>query len=55
MPEELLTAVAVGQKLGQDFVRRCNRLEIDGDLQVPEEPTRFVGNHGFGSIFDLNH
>lgn len=54
VPEELLTAVAVGQRFGQDFVRRYNRLEIDGDLRTPTEPTLFVANHGFGSIFDLN-
>lgn len=54
VPEALLTAVEVGQRLGMDFVRRYNRLEIDGDLRAPSEPTLFVANHGFGSIFDLN-
>ena len=54
VPEALLSAVAVGQRLGLDFVRRYNRLEIDGDLRTPKEPTLFVANHGFGSIFDLN-
>lgn len=54
VPEALLTAVKVGQRLGMDFVRRYNRLEIDGDLRAPAEPTLFVANHGFGSIIDLN-
>ncbi len=54
VPEALVTAVGVGQRLGIDFVRRYNRLQIDGDLRAPSEPTLFVANHGFGGIFDLN-
>lgn len=54
IPEGLLSAVAVGQRLGIDFVHRYNRLEVDGDLTTPAEPTLFVANHGFGGIFDLN-
>jgi 1-acyl-sn-glycerol-3-phosphate acyltransferase len=47
-------AVSALRKLGIDWVRRYHRLEIDGDLEVPEEPVLFVANHGFGGIFDLN-
>jgi 1-acyl-sn-glycerol-3-phosphate acyltransferase len=54
VPQGLLSAVAVGQRLGIDFVHRYNRLEIDGALKAPAEPTLFVANHGFGGIFDLN-
>lgn len=37
-----------------EFIRRWNRLEISGNLSTPTEPVLFVGNHGFGGIFDLN-
>lgn len=37
-----------------ETVRRYHRLRIDLDAQTPLEPTLFVANHGFGSVFDLN-
>jgi 1-acyl-sn-glycerol-3-phosphate acyltransferase len=42
------------RQLGIDFVRRYNRLEIEGAGVRPDEPVLFVANHGFGGIFDLN-
>lgn len=54
VPDALVTAVDVGRRLGIDFVRRYNRLEIDGELSGPPGPTLFVANHGLGGIFDLN-
>lgn len=54
LPDALVTAVSVLQKLGIDWVRRYHRLELSGDLTAPEAPVLFVANHGFGGIFDLN-
>lgn len=47
------TATALGQA-GINFVRRWNRLEVTQDHELPDTPTMFVANHGFGGIFDLN-
>ncbi|UUZ61901.1 hypothetical protein [Nocardioides sp. B-3] len=54
LPDALVTAVSVLQKLGIDWVRRYHRLDLSGELEAPEEPVLFVANHGFGGIFDLN-
>lgn len=54
LPDALVTAVSVLQKLGIDWVRRYHRLELSGDLTAPAAPVMFVANHGFGGIFDLN-
>lgn len=37
-----------------DFVRRYHRLQIDREVGDLDSPVLFVGNHGFGGIFDLN-
>ena len=44
----------LAQRFGIGFVRRYNRLSVEGDVVAPSEPTLFVANHGFGGIFDLN-
>ena len=36
------------------LVRGYHRLQVRGELGAPAEPTLFLSNHGFGSIFDLN-
>ena len=54
LPDALVTALSVLQKLGIDWVRRYHRLDLSGDLKAPEGPVLFVANHGFGGIFDLN-
>jgi 1-acyl-sn-glycerol-3-phosphate acyltransferase len=53
IPDALVNAVAAVKQLGIEFVRRYNRLEIEGGTR-PDEPVLFVANHGFGGIFDLN-
>lgn len=52
--EDLDEALAAFLDQAVLFVRRYNRLEIDIKATTPEEPVLFVGNHGFGGIFDLN-
>ncbi len=48
-------ALSLVSKLGVDFVRRYNRLDIDGTADPAiEGPVLFVANHGFGGLFDLN-
>lgn len=42
------------QRLCIEWVRRCHRLDLTGDLTAPEAPVLFVANHGFGGVFDLN-
>lgn len=42
------------RKLGIEFVRRYNRLEITTQHDTLTHPVLFVMNHGFGGIFDLN-
>ena len=37
-----------------EFVRGYHRLEIDREVTSLNAPVLFVGNHGFGGIFDLN-
>lgn len=44
---------AVRQNLWE-FIRRYHRHEVDYDAALPQEPVLFVGNHGFGGVFDLN-
>ncbi|TQK30540.1 lysophospholipid acyltransferase family protein [Arthrobacter sp. SLBN-53] len=53
-PELLRTTMAAFRKLGIEFVRKYNRLEIDTAEHSFDEPVLFVANHGFGGIFDLN-
>ncbi|ORA06843.1 glycerol acyltransferase [Mycolicibacterium bacteremicum] len=50
----LRATVASFRKLGIEFVRKYNRLEIDTAEHRFDEPVLFVANHGFGGIFDLN-
>lgn len=54
MPDVLVTAMHAARRLGIDFVRRYNRLDIDTEASVFDTPVLFVANHGFGGIFDLN-
>lgn len=42
------------RRLGLEFVRRYNRLEITTEPEILHGPVLFVANHGFGGIFDLN-
>lgn len=37
-----------------ETIRHYHRLQIDLRAQAPAQPTLFVANHGFGSVFDLN-
>ncbi|MGN7780784.1 1-acyl-sn-glycerol-3-phosphate acyltransferase [Mycolicibacterium sp. 22603] len=53
-PELLRTTMAAFRKLGIEFVRTYNRLDIDTPEHSFDEPVLFVANHGFGGIFDLN-
>ena len=53
-PELLRTTMSAFRKLGIEFVRKYNRLEIDTVEHSVDEPVLFVANHGFGGIFDLN-
>ncbi len=53
-PELLRTTMAAFRKLGIEFVRTYNRLEIDTAEDSFDQPVLFVANHGFGGIFDLN-
>ncbi|MDO3400682.1 lysophospholipid acyltransferase family protein [Mycolicibacterium neoaurum] len=53
-PELLRTTMAAFRKLGIEFVRKYNRLEIDTAEHSFDDPVLFVANHGFGGIFDLN-
>lgn len=47
-------AAAAFRRLGIEFVRRYNRLDITVETGELAEPVLFVANHGFGGIFDLN-
>lgn len=51
---DLDAAAAAFRERATDFVRRYHRLQIDIEATVPATPVLFVGNHGFGGIFDLN-
>jgi 1-acyl-sn-glycerol-3-phosphate acyltransferase len=53
-PESMTTAGLVFRRVGIDFVRRYNRLEIEVEHSALDSPVLFVANHGFGGIFDLN-
>lgn len=37
-----------------ETIRHYHRLRIEIHADPPTEPTLFVANHGFGSVFDLN-
>lgn len=50
----LKTALLAFRRLGTEFVRRYNRLDIDVEPATLDGPVLFVGNHGFAGIFDLN-
>jgi 1-acyl-sn-glycerol-3-phosphate acyltransferase len=54
LPQPVFAALQQLRRLGIGFVRRWNRLEVDGELRNPAEQVLFVANHGFGGIFDLN-
>ena len=51
---DLDAALSAFRHRATEFVRRYHRLEIDREVQTPADPVLFVGNHGFGGIFDLN-
>jgi 1-acyl-sn-glycerol-3-phosphate acyltransferase len=53
-PDVLTTAAFAFRRLGIDFVRRYNRLDVDAESTTLDNPALFVANHGFGGIFDLN-
>jgi Acyltransferase len=53
-PDSATTAGLAFRRLGIDFVRRYNRLEIDIEHSALDSPVLIVANHGFGGIFDLN-
>ena len=54
-PPGLISGAAVAfRRLGIEFVRRYNRLEVTADVGTLSGPVLFVANHGFGGIFDLN-
>lgn len=46
--------LARAQDLVVAYLRRYHRFELDGWLADPGEQVLFVGNHGFGGLFDLN-
>jgi 1-acyl-sn-glycerol-3-phosphate acyltransferase len=50
----LTTALQAFRRLGTELVRRYNRLDIDAEPATFDGSVLFVGNHGFGGIFDLN-
>jgi hypothetical protein len=54
IPDVLTTAAIAFRRLGIDFVRRYNRLDMDAEPTTFDSPVLFVANHGFGGIFDLN-
>lgn len=37
-----------------EFIRRYHRHQVVYDASIPDGPALFVGNHGFGGVFDLN-
>ncbi|HUH68311.1 MAG TPA: hypothetical protein VLZ05_05170 [Mycobacterium sp.] len=53
-PDAMATAAIAFRRLGIDFVRRYNRLELEVEHSAFDSPVLFVANHGFGGIFDLN-
>lgn len=50
----LQSAAFAFRRLGIEFVRRYNRLEIEVEPTTLNEQVLFIANHGFGGIFDLN-
>jgi 1-acyl-sn-glycerol-3-phosphate acyltransferase len=52
--DRLRSALQHTQRAAIGLVRRYHRVEITGDLTAPDRPVLFVGNHGFGTLFDLN-
>lgn len=54
LPDTLVTALHAFRRLGTDFIRRYNRLDVDTEAETLDSPVLFVANHGFGGIFDLN-
>src|SRR6187402_1709560 len=53
-PDLISGAAFAFRRLGIEFVRRYNRLEVTADVGILSGPVLFVANHGFGGIFDLN-
>lgn len=53
-PDAMHSAALAFQRLGLEFVRRNNRLDVTVEPQRLQQPVLFVANHGFGGIFDLN-
>ena len=53
-PDLISGAAFAFRRLGIEFVRRYNRLEVTADVGTLSGPVLFVANHGFGGIFDLN-
>lgn len=53
-PDLISGAAFAFRRLGIEFVRRYNRLEVTTDSVTLVDPVLFVANHGFGGIFDLN-
>jgi 1-acyl-sn-glycerol-3-phosphate acyltransferase len=53
-PDRVMMAAFALRRLGIDFVRRYNRLEVDARSQALDGPVLFVANLGFDGIFDLN-
>jgi 1-acyl-sn-glycerol-3-phosphate acyltransferase len=47
-------ALASVQRAVVSYLRRYHRHEITGQLDELDEQVLFVGNHGFGGLFDLN-
>jgi len=53
-PDVMHSAALAFRRLGLEFVRRYNRLEVTVAPDRLQQPVLFVANHGFGGIFDLN-
>lgn len=51
---DLDSALSAFRHRATEFVRRYHRLDIDREVGSLDTPVLFVGNHGFGGIFDLN-
>lgn len=52
--DAIARAMAAVAAVGDEFVRRYHRLDIDSTIETPTDPVLFVANHGFGGVVDLN-
>ncbi|OKH69190.1 glycerol acyltransferase [Mycobacterium sp. SWH-M1] len=52
--DAIARAMAAVAAVGDEFVRRYHRLDIDSMIETPTDPVLFVANHGFGGVVDLN-